>query len=272
MPVRKRQKVQKMLRQVNHGVIMGACRFDDSLLRENSSKRHLLPENPRSVIAVLFPYHVGGLGGRNVARYACLDDYHKIAGEILAEMVSNLESIHPGGRFTAFVDASPIREVVSAHRGGLGVIGRHGLLIHDIYGSRVFIGTIVTTLEMPYGEPKPEDCLGCNRCVSACPTGALFNEGPFNKARCLSYITQKKGVLTDWEHAELKAGGMAWGCDICSDACPLDQGAPLTEIGAFYHNITPVLSRKNIDAVMRDKPYGWRGKDVILRNLSILEE
>ncbi|MCL2034927.1 MAG: 4Fe-4S binding protein [Oscillospiraceae bacterium] len=261
-----------MLRAVIRGTAAGCCRFDDGLVHKDSKKRHLLPKNPKTVIAVLFPYYTGELNGRNTARYACLDNYHKIAGEILAGMSTDLKLQYPGEEFVSFVNSSPIREVVAAHRCGLGVIGRHGMLIHDLYGSMVFIGAIVTSLALTHDMPKPESCPLCGRCSAACPTGALSDTAAFDKTRCLSYITQKKGVLTDWERGSLKAGGMVVGCDICMDACPLNRDAPLTEIDAFYKNITPVLSLENIDALIAEKPYGWRGKDVLIRNLMILEE
>lgn len=251
--------------------LTGVCRFEDILPLRQCRKKSLLPENLKSVIVRLFPYHADGLENRNVARYACLSDYHRVCGGLLQELTDRLSDKYPGEEFVPFIDDSPVPEVRAAYLAGLGSIGMHGMLIHEQYGSRVFIGAIVTTLEIEPSANTQKACLNCGRCVAACPTGALENGKPLNKERCRSHITQKKGPLTDWETAQIKDGGFVWGCDICADVCPLNQNLPITPVMEFRENVVPVLTRENLDAAITDKPYAWRGKDVLLRNIGILE-
>lgn len=251
--------------------LTGICRFEDILPLRECCNKSLLPESSQSVIVRLFPYHVDGLEGRNVARYACVSDYHRVCGSLLQELADRLKAEYPGEKFAAFIDDSPVPEVRAAYLAGLGLVGMHGMLIHEKYGSRVFIGTIVTTLEIKPSENPERTCLKCGQCIAACPTGAIGEGRPLDRTRCRSRISQKKGALTDWEKTQLREGGFVWGCDICADACPLNQNLPLTPITEFRAGITPVLTRENLDAAIADKPYAWRGKDVLLRNIAILE-
>lgn len=252
--------------------LMGWCRFTDILPLIECRQKSRLPENPKTVIVCLFPYYVGEYPERNVARYAIVNDYHKVAGDILASLVAQLEAAFPDDEFVAFVDDSPVREVRAAYAAGLGAIGTHGMLIHETFGSRVFIGTVVTTLELKY-KPEPEkSCLLCGRCLKACPTGALCEGGPLKRELCRAAISQKKRELSAFERDEIRAGGFVWGCDICADACPLNQTAPESPVKCFYEGVLPVLTRESLDAALSEKPYNWRGKDVLLRNLSIIQE
>lgn len=264
---------------------------------------------PKTVIVCLFPYYVGEYPERNVARYALINDYHKICGDILASLASQFKAAFPDEEFIPSIDASPIREVRAAYAAGLGAIGRHSMLIHEKYGSRVFIGTIGTGLELTqiteiknsrdssaisflqpnatggnnasyyfsdifrYDKPRTKKtCLNCGKCISSCPTGAISADKPFDRKLCRSAITQKKSGLIDWEQAQIKAGGFVWGCDICADACPMNACAEKTKINAFYEDIVPVLTRENLTQAIVKKPYNWRGEKVLLRNISLLEE
>lgn len=257
----------------------------------DTRKTPSLPVNAKTVFVCLFPFYTGEYPTRNVARFAMLNDYHKVCGDMLASFAAQLKAAFPTDEFVPFIDSSPIREVHAAHCAGLGAIGRHGMLIHEIYGSRVFIGTITSSLALKPQKPDTfrtllgeandsnarnrfdaKGCLDCRKCIKACPTGALSLDKPLDRTLCRAAITQKKGALTDWEQAQIKAGGLAWGCDICADVCPRNQHAAQTPIKAFVDDIAPLLTRENLSGLIAKKPYGWRGKAVLLRNLSLLEE
>lgn len=228
--------------------------------------------SPKTVVVCLFPYYVGDYPERNVSRYALVNDYHKLCGDMLASLALQLKAVFPNEEFMPFIDASPVREVRAAYAAGLGAIGRHGMLIHEKYGSRVFIGTILTGLELKPKLHVKKNCLNCGKCISACPTGAISADKPLNRELCRSAITQKKSGLTSWEQDQIKAGGLVWGCDICADACPMNSAAEKTPVNAFYEDISPVLTRENLPYLIAKKPYGWRGEKVLLRNISLLEE
>lgn len=233
-------------------------------------KQALVP--PRgTVITLLLPYYTGDWLQRNVALYAVPDDYHAIAGGILEQVAVALRAAFPQGRFVSFVDNSPIPEVAAAVLCGLGWRGKNGQLLHPGLGSMAFIGEIVTDLELPcYTKPQPRgSCGDCYNCLKACPTGALAPTG-LDSARCRSAISQRKGVLTPWEEQELYQGGLAWGCDLCTLACPYNSAPTTTTVTGLLHNLTPTVTVEGLDALLPVKSYGWRGKAVLQRNLTIV--
>ncbi len=232
--------------------------------------KRLLPERGGTAILFLLPYYAGEFPGRNVARYALCDDYHRIAGEILQRIVAPLGEAFPGEEFLPFVDSSPIPEVEAGVLAGLGFAGKNGQLITPWYGSLAFLCEIVTTLDLPQTGPAERGgCGDCRRCLDACPTGALSPEG-LDKAKCRSHITQKKGALTPWEEEQIRRGGLAWGCDLCTAACPHNRGVPLTTIPAMREGLEPLLTPENLSVLAARKSYGWRGEKVLGRNLSII--
>lgn len=249
----------------------GVCRTGDlpPLLRCRAITR--MPSGAQSVIVCLFPYPVGD-APRNVARYAAVRDYHFVAGGVLAAIADRLPSVYPEAESAAFVDNSPIPEVAAARLAGLGVVGRNGLLLHPRYGSRMFIGAVVTTARLAPGSPQEGGCRDCGHCFAACPTGALRPGAPFERALCRSHITQKKGALTDWEKVQIRTGGLAWGCDLCQDACPINSAGPYTPLDAFSHGCEPLLTEDNLDALLPVMAYGYRGREVLRRNLRLLAE
>lgn len=250
--------------------LTGICRFADCPPFIHFRQKHRLPQNPRSVIMFAFPYYAGDFPDRNVARYACGRDYHSVCAGILEEAAREYREQYPGEEFIAFVDTSPILEVHAAALAGLGVIGRHGMLIHEQYGSRVFLGEIITSMELAPAAPGKQDCSGCGLCVKACPTGAITPDKKLDRLLCRSAITQKKGALTDWERTQISAGGLVWGCDLCTDACPFNQKPTITTIDAFRVEITPTLTPEILHELIAGKAYSYRGPSVLLRNLEIL--
>ena len=248
----------------------GVCRFSDlpGLLPVRSRGR--IPEDARSVLVLLFGYYIGEYPNRNLSRYAIVDDYHQVIRGKLELLVENLLNLFKTEQFIPFVDASPIPEVQAAHLAGLGDVGLNGQLLNPVYGSYCFIAEVVTTLALPsFAGSPPSLCTHCGACLAACPTGALSREG-FCLQRCRSQITQKKGQLTDWEAGEIRRGGFAWGCDRCTDACPVNRKAQKSQVPEFYQGAQPVLCPEEVAELCRRKAYGWRGEAVLLRNLRLL--
>ena len=252
---------------------LGFCRLGDLPGLLPCRARRLLEGMPpeSGVIVALLPYYAGEFPERNLARYALCDDYHAIAGEILQEIIRPLAAAFPGRRFLPFADNSPIPEVAAGVLAGLGFAGRNGQLITPWYGSYAFVGEIVTDLPLtPDGPGDFPGCGGCRRCLTSCPSGALGEAG-LDRARCRSHITQKKGALTPAEAREVRLGGMAWGCDVCTDVCPYNRRPALTPILRMRQGLEPVLTRENLPDLLPRKSYGWRGREVLLRNLELLE-
>ena len=248
----------------------GVAEFTDDLLIKNVRSYKKIPIGARSIMLFLFPYYVGDFPKRNISKYAMLRDYHKVAGEMLSEVIENLEREFPYNSFHAFVDSSPIKEVPAALRAGLGRKGLNGLLINDTYGSYCFIGEIVTDLSLPFTNEKRE-CLKCNKCIRACPGGAISKNG-FDESKCLSALTQKKGQLTDEEISKIKNNGSIWGCDICQDVCPLCKNPKVTPFEEFKEMVVPFIDEENLDEVFPESAFAWRKKATILRNIRIVND
>ncbi|WRS27268.1 QueG-associated DUF1730 domain-containing protein [Oscillospiraceae bacterium MB08-C2-2] len=249
----------------------GVCSFESLPVLLNCRAKSRLPQNAATVLVFLFPYYVGEFPQRNVSRYVLADDYHHLTGQLLTQVTEGLGHIFPQEQWVWFVDNSPIPEVSAAWLAGLGVIGRNGQLINQRYGSYTFIGCVVTTLALEPGSPLQGSCLNCGKCFAACPTGALRAEG-FEKERCLSHITQKKGELTPWEQEQVAAGGFIWGCDRCQDACPHNASPLLTPLQGFRENIQPVLTEENLPRLVEQKAYNWRGESVLRRNAKLIAD
>ncbi|MEG2597140.1 MAG: DUF1730 domain-containing protein, partial [Oscillospiraceae bacterium] len=229
-----------------------------------------IPPNAKTVIVCAFPYYVGEPTPRNISRYAMVQDYHRVAGDLLQTICGKLEECYPQ-KFAWFVDNSPIREVDAAVRAGLGVKGRHSLLIHPIFGSYLFLGTIVTDWEMDLPkEPQKITCIDCGCCIKACPSQCISTSG-VDASKCLSSITQRKGELTPEEYSLVRDGGSLWGCDRCQEVCPMNAGVHRTEIEAFYHNVKPFLTKEDLSALLiKERAYGFRGEKPLIRNYEIV--
>ena len=230
-----------------------------------------IPQDARSVIVFTFPYYTGEHPERNISRYAMIPDYHLIAGTYLKNLCEKLKLLFPENAFEPFVDNSPLREVACGQAAGLGVIGENGLLIHPRYGSYLFLGEIVTDLELTPSTPIGTSCLGCGACRNACPQGALQENGSVELALCRSHISQKKGELSANEQEQLLLGGLIWGCDICNDVCPMNKTVSITPIPEFLSSVTPLMDEETILSLLDSRPYNYRGPKTILRNFYLLK-
>lgn len=249
---------------------IGVCQIE-SLSRLISCRALKSVPARGTVIVFAVPFYSGEYVDRNVALYAVPNDYHTVIGDMLVHITDKLKTIYTENVFLPFVDSSPIPEVEAACRAGLGVYGLNGQLITSRFGSYVFICEIVTDLVVPVVENEIKSCIQCGRCVKACPTGAL-NFSLFQKERCRSFITQKKGLLDSFEEEEIRRGGLAWGCDICTRVCPLNSHPQMSGVRQMHENLIARIDETNLDDLLITKSYGWRGKTVLLRNLKILEK
>ena len=173
-----------------------------------------------------------------ISRYAWGDDYHEVLGEKLETLLAAMRA-HFAEPFEAraYVDTGPVVERVAAKYAGLGWLAKNTCLINEELGSWLFLGVIVTTLELAPtlapGEPPAADlCGNCRLCLDACPTQAFDEPYVLDARRCISYLTIE---LREAIPEELRAGiGRAViGCDICQDVCPWNRKAPTTRLVAF---------------------------------------
>lgn len=240
----------------------GFCAAEPAVFR--NPPKIPFPFTPVSVIAAVFPYKTPASGDENLCLYARVPDYHIVLGNRLKSACEALLEAFPENHFLPFVDSSVISEVAAALRCGLGVLGKNRLLITPKYGSYVFIGAILTDLKLDFCNQPVAFCPDCGHCIAACPTGTLSGKGD-----CLSFITQKKGVLTDYETDLIRKNGLAWGCDVCQNVCPLNADAAFTDLPEFTSGIKRRICAKDLDD-LTGRAYGWRGREVLERNLKIL--
>jgi len=215
-------------------------------------------------------------------------DYHnslKSTLKILAEELSAQFSF----QHKILADSGTLDERVLAVRAGLGFFGRHGMVISRKFGSRFYIGCLLTDIPFTF-DIKPPPKSGCppicNRCVGACPTKALSHHnvckilpdghnphssgyGLFNVSKCISHLTQSKTLNAD-ELALM--GSHLYGCDLCQAACPFNN-IPLPETSAEDNWLEPAIDPEHwlTDDVTLSEKYGhttmlWKGSDILRRN------
>jgi epoxyqueuosine reductase len=213
-----------------------------------SDPRNLLP-SVRSVIAVAKLYNTPQpyssaftaeeLGW--ISRYAWGDDYHDVLRQGLERLAALLGRDH---EYRACVDTAPLLERSWAHAAGLGWIGKNTCLINQGIGSWLFLGELLTSLEIEATStsPSPDRCGTCTRCIDACPTAAL-TPYELDATRCISYFTiELRGPIPDEFHSAI--GTHIFGCDICQEVCPWNRRAPFSGEPAFApRHFAPPLER-----------------------------
>lgn len=155
-----------------------------------------------------------------IARYAWGDDYHLVIERRLQSLLESLRGA-AGAAFEAraYVDTGPVQERVYARHAGLGWIGKNTCVINEELGSWIFLSVIVSELELAPDAPALDQCGTCQRCIDACPTGAIVEPYMLDATRCLSYLTiELKDGIPPAQRDEL--GRHAYGCDVCQDVCP----------------------------------------------------
>jgi epoxyqueuosine reductase len=219
-------------------------------MAKNAPKR-VDPQNvlsgARSIIVVGLNYFNGAAGdvqatnGR-IARYAWGErDYHDVMGEKLEQLAGFVRDAGgPGAQALWYVDTGPILERDLAQRAGIGFIGKHTNLISRQLGNWIFLGEVLTNLELPPDQPEREYCGTCHRCINACPTRAIVAPYQLDARLCISYLTiELKGSIP----VELRPliGDRFFGCDDCLEVCPWNRFAKLSPLREFQRRELPSL-------------------------------
>jgi epoxyqueuosine reductase QueG len=242
--------------------------------RERFEPERLLP-GCQSIIVVLFPYYIPDDQDSNLSMYCRCTDYHLIVPSYLDRIAAFLQNTYPGCSSRCVVDTSPLSDRWLAYKAGLGFFGDNGCFINKKYGSYCFIGSILTTIPFEPDEPVTDQCLHCSACAAACPGHCLEN-GTYSYEYCKSYLTQKKVDLTPQEIAVIKKTALVFGCDECQRVCPHNNDITTTPLPEFRQNrltriipddIEP-LTNKEFRQTYGNRAFSWRGKKILLRNMS----
>lgn len=201
-------------------------------------------------------------------------DYHDILQIKIDQLIMGIKELTRDFEHKAMVDTGELIDVAVAERAGLGFIGKNGLLITPEFGSYVYLGEIITNIEIEPDQPISLNCGECTRCVNLCPTDALIGNGKMIAKRCLSFQTQNKGEMPLEFRSKIRT--TIYGCDICQQVCPYNKNINSThhqaELGIdlelAYPELIPLikLTNREFKARFGHISGSWRGKNVLQRN------
>ncbi len=218
----------------------GEMKYMEKEPEKRENVRDIMPE-AKSVIScglnynTDYPYSIRENNGRKgwISRYAWGDDYHDI---VKGRLLLLLEFIKRAGpketKARIYVDTGPVLDRVYGKYSGIGWFGKNTCIINQKIGSWIFIGEIVTDLELEYDSPVPDRCGTCTRCIDACPTGAILEPYILDSRLCISYLTIELREKIPVKLRD-KLGNNIFGCDICQDVCPWNRKAKMTDEPLF---------------------------------------
>lgn len=170
-----------------------------------------------------------------ISRYAwSREDYHDSLLRRLRAVESRFKELCAPEQIEtrAYVDTGPIVERVYAKYAGIGWLGKNTCLINQRIGSWLFLGVIITSVDLTPDLPAADRCGTCTRCIDACPTHAFIAPHQLDSNKCIAYLTiEKRGPIP--EELREGIGHQVFGCDICQDVCPWNRKAPATDKPEF---------------------------------------
>lgn len=235
-------------------------------------------ESCKSIIVVGLSYNVDFNGkpdyplkGR-LSKSSWGKDYHKVLVDKIEDLIKEIKK-EISFQYKYFVDTGPLVDRELAKKSGVGYYGKNCSIINDEYGSFIFLGYILTDMNIEPDDIVEEKCGECSLCIEACPTGALEKPYILNPKKCISYLTQTKDNIP----VELreKMGIKIYGCDTCQLVCPKNREIKLSTNEEFipedtkgYMDIEELLyiSNRNFKRKYREMAGSWRGKAILKRN------
>jgi epoxyqueuosine reductase len=271
----------RLIRQQELGYQSG---FEESDIEKRVTP-FLLMEEPRSIISVALAYPAkmkirieGKKGERRgfFCRASWGMDYHHILRDRLKKLEDFILSKLPDARLKSMVDTGELSDRAVAERAGIGWSGKNCSIITPEFGSYVYLGEMITSIPFEPDTPIEDQCGTCNKCIEACPTGALVQGGQINAQRCISFLTQTKTLIP--EEFRDKIGNRIYGCDSCQTACPVNKGMnfhfheemePDPEIAKPLLKPILKISNREFKQKFGSVAGAWRGKRPIQRNAII---
>lgn len=179
-----------------------ASGFEESDIALRTEPKLSLP-TARSIIAIAvgYPNKLKGApksvrGDRRglFARASWGQDYHTIMRKRLDMLAAFIESKVPDVEIKSMVDTGVLSDRAVAERAGLGFVGRNGFVINPKLGTWTYLGEMLVSIPFEPDDPLLDSCGDCTICVDRCPTSALVGNGQLNSQKCISFLTQTKGL------------------------------------------------------------------------------
>jgi epoxyqueuosine reductase len=217
----------------------------------------------------------------NISVYARGRDYHDVIKgklkELAGRLVARAAALGVAGDVKVFVDTAPVMEKPLAAMAGLGWQGRHTNLVSRDAGSWLFLGVVLTTLDLAADPPARDRCGSCRACLDVCPTGAFPAPYRLDAGRCISYLTiEHAGPIPPALRPAI--GNRIYGCDDCLAVCPWNKFARIgreARLAARDENVAPPLADLAAldDAGFRRRfsasPVKRVGRDRFVRNVLV---
>jgi epoxyqueuosine reductase len=242
-----------------------------------------LVDGAQSVISVLLNYYPAPSqedpAAPIVSKYAYGKDYHELIRGRLRELLRYIKTNVAPASGRAFVDSAPVLDRAWAARAGLGWIGKNTCLISPESGSFFFIGSLILDIPLQYDRPVQDFCGDCERCIRACPTGAIVAPRLIDSRRCISYLTiENKGEIDPAFRGKFR--NRVFGCDICQDVCPWNRKAkphdvqefrPIPRLLEMTRQEWHELDEQQFNALFRKSAVRRAGFEGLKRNLKYIE-
>lgn len=167
-----------------------------------------------------------------ISAYALNRDYHDIIKKKLKKLATRIAN-ESGAEVKVFVDTAPLMEKPLASQSRVGWQGKHTCLVSHDYGSWLFLGVILTALELEPDTPAKDSCGSCRACLDICPTDAFDAARQLDARKCISYLTiEYDGHIAP--EFRTKMGNRIYGCDDCLAICPWNKFAQTAQEAAYH--------------------------------------
>lgn len=254
----------------------GDMKYMEKEPEKRTNPQKILPGAQSIICLGINYYQESNDNNFKVARYAFGMDYHKVIEKKLKKLRQFIIEKTGASKqdFKLYSDAGPILERAYAVQAGFGFIGKNTTLINKEFGSWLFLAEIITTLKFDTNKGNPEfhgECGSCDRCIKACPTGALKEPYILDARKCISYQTiENKGPITE------DIQDRVFGCDICQEVCPHNCRAKITKVSEFLNHIAGTnlnpeqienMSEEEFDAKFAGSPLKRAALNNLKRNI-----
>ena len=240
----------KWLQDCKHGEMHFLSRWKDK-----RKDPQLLFRRAKSAICVGLNYYstsvitnqnIDGSKGKGVfSIYSRGRDYHTVMGEMLSMLSSKLEGIFPSIKTLSCVDTKPVSDRTLAVLSGIAWLGKNSNVISPEFGSWIFLGSLLTDLELEADTPLQSKCGDCTICIDSCPPGAIEEGCIIDAGKCISYLTvEKRGEIAG--KTQTTIGINVYGCDTCQFVCPYNDVAQESAIFPA-DEVNPLIDMELVD-------------------------